>query len=275
MAEGDPIKDWRQMRDEERAQRRATMQSWRMGRRANRPRPNPMVPGAVLLIMGSIFLLSNLGIVGPYFWSDFWPVVLIFIGAMQAIFRRGPIERMWGGWMIAMGVLFLAHNLGYIRGPIWQLAWPMALILLGVMFLLRGYQRRMGGDASGCATGSPFFSGGNANPHVLDEHAVFGGIQRRVDSQEFEGGQITSIFGGVHLDLRGASTKKDEMVIEMNAIFGGVELLVPDTWDVTVRGEAIFGGFEDKTMRRREPPAGKRPHLVITGSAVFGGVTVS
>jgi hypothetical protein len=229
----------------------------------------------VLLIIGSVFLLSNMGIVGPFFWRDFWPVALIGIGLMQAIFRRGYIQRAWGGWMAAMGLVFLAHNLGYIRAQEWQLVWPMAMILLGVMFLLRGFGRRVNpdGSAGGEGCGLPFGSSGTAN--VLDEHAVFGGIQRRVDSQEFQGGEVTAIFGGVHLDLRGASTKKDEVTIEMNAIFGGVELLVPDSWDVTVRGEAVFGGFEDKTMRRSSPASGKRPHLVITGSAIFGGVTVT
>jgi len=145
-----------------------------------------------------------------------------------------------------------------------------------VMFLLRGFERRGGvpGGASGMG-GCGFPMGSSGTQHVLDEHAVFGGIQRRVDSQEFEGGEVHAIFGGVHLDLRGAGTKKDEITIEMNAIFGGVELLVPDNWDVTVRGEAVFGGFEDKTMRRSDPATGKRPHLVITGSAIFGGVTVT
>jgi len=270
MAEGDPIKDWRQMRDEERARRRQTMQGWAVRRR----HPNPLVPGIVLLILGTVFLLSNLGVFfGPFFWMDYWPVLVIVIGLLQAVLRRGVFHRLWGGWLMAIGGLFLAHNFGYIRGPIWALVWPMVLILLGIMFLLKGYLRQRGklvGD--GYASGFPPTSSGTAN--VLNENAVFGGIQRRVDSQEFEGGEITAIFGGVHLDLRAAGTKKDEIIIEMNAIFGGVELLVPDTWDVTVRGEAIFGGYEDKTMPRRDPQTGKRPHLVITGSAVFGGVTV-
>jgi predicted membrane protein len=109
---------------------------------------------------------------------------------------------------------------------------------------------------------------------VLNEFTVFGGVRRRIDSQEFEGGEVSAIFGGVEIDLRGAATKKDEVVIELNAIFGGVELRVPDTWDVTVRGAGIFGGYEDKTMPRRDTASGKRPLLVITGSAVFGGVTV-
>ena len=275
MAEGEPTqnnqpKDWRQMRAEERARRR----DW-MGQRARGPRGNPMVPGMFLLVIGTIFLLSNMGIIGPYFWRDFWPVVLIGIGLMQAIFRRGYIQRAWGGWMAAMGVVFLAHNLGYIRGQEWQLVWPMALIGLGVMFLLRGFGRRGAADVLGSGAGCGFPSGSASTANVLDEHAVFGGIQRRVDSQEFEGGEVTAIFGGVHLDLRGAGTKKDEVTIEMNAIFGGVELLVPDTWDVTVRGEAVFGGYEDKTMRRSDTLSGKRPHLVITGSAIFGGVTIT
>jgi hypothetical protein len=110
---------------------------------------------------------------------------------------------------------------------------------------------------------------------VLNEVTVFGGVRRRIVSQEFEGGEVSAIFGGVEIDLRAAGTKKDEVVIEMNAIFGGVELMVPDTWDVVVRGAGIFGGYEDKTGPRREPPSGgKRPLLVITGEAVFGGVTV-
>jgi predicted membrane protein len=268
MGEGDPIKDWRQMRYEERARRR----EW-LGARVRRVKhPNPLIPGVALLIIGTIFLLSNLGVFfGPFFWADYWPVFVIGIGLM-CVFRRGVMHRLRGGFLMAVGGLFLAHNFGYIRGSVWALVWPMVLIFLGLMFLLKGYARQRGLTGDGWDAGIPSSSIGTAN--VLNEHAVFGGIQRRVDSQEFEGGEITAIFGGVHLDLRSAATKKDEVVIEMNAIFGGVELMVPDTWDVTVRGEAIFGGFEDKTMRRRDPQAGKRPHLIITGSAVFGGVTV-
>ena len=268
MAEGDPVKTWRQLREEERA---ARMQ-W-LGARVRRPKhPNPLIPGIVLLVIGTVFLLSNLGVFfGPFFWMDYWPVFLIGVGLLQAVFRRGLIQRLWGAGPMVVGGLFLAHNFGYIRGPIWALVWPVVLILLGLMFLVKGYQRR-GLIGGGCEAGFPPASVGTAN--VLNEHAVFGGIQRRIDSQEFEGGQITAIFGGVHLDLRAAGTKKDEIIVEMNAIFGGVELLVPDTWNVTVRGEAIFGGYEDKTIPRRDPQSGKRPHLVITGSAVFGGVTV-
>ncbi len=107
----------------------------------------------------------------------------------------------------------------------------------------------------------------------MHEWAIFGGAKRRVETQDFEGGEALAIFGGVELDLHKAATKKDEIVIEANAMFGGIDMRVPDNWTVTVRGAGIFGGYEDKTDSR-SGEVGKQPHLVITGYAVFGGVSV-
>src|SRR5262249_8276184 len=104
--------------------------------------------------------------------------------------------------------------------------------------------------------------------------AVFGGARKVVESQELEAAEAMAVFGGVQLDLRHAATKRDEVVIEANAFFGGVDMTVPENWDVLMRGSAVFGGYEDRTT----PPASstdvKRPRLVVTGLAVFGGVTV-
>jgi predicted membrane protein len=110
---------------------------------------------------------------------------------------------------------------------------------------------------------------------VLNETTVFGGINRRIDSQEFEGGHISAVFGGIELDLRKANTKKDEIIIEADAVFGGIELTVPEHWRVTVQGSGIFGGYDDQTHPSpAASPDEKRPHLIMTGSAVFGGVSV-
>jgi hypothetical protein len=68
--------------------------------------------------------------------------------------------------------------------------------------------------------------------------------------------------------------KRDEVVVEVNAIFGGVDVRVPENWTVIVRGAGIFGGYEDKTMDSRAAPEGKQPHLIVNGFAVFGGVTI-
>jgi hypothetical protein len=268
----------RQRRFQERWERRAA----RRGRRMQNPGARHAVAGIVLLVIGIVFLLTNLGVFYPEDVRTYWPLILVAFGVAHAVLRSGAGPRLWGGAIAASGLVLLAHNLGYIHGDIWQLLWPVFLIFMGVSFLVRairgGHPWGPWGPFAGAPDGSPPSLGfppfSSANPNVLNEVTVFGGVRRRIVSQEFEGGEVSAIFGGVEIDLRAAATKKDEVVIELNAIFGGVEMRVPDTWDVTVRGAGIFGGYEDKTMPRRDPASGKRPLLVITGSAVFGGVTV-
>jgi hypothetical protein len=57
-------------------------------------------------------------------------------------------------------------------------------------------------------------------------------------------------------------------------MFGGVEIWVPQNWTVEVVGHGIFGGYDDKTLPPRINPGDKPQHLVLTGYAMFGGVTV-
>ncbi len=50
--------------------------------------------------------------------------------------------------------------------------------------------------------------------------------------------------------------------LEFNAIFGGVELRVPDIWNVEARNQTAFGGYSDKTRNLDarailRPPAAK------------------
>ena len=82
------------------------------------------------------------------------------------------------------------------------------------------------------------------------------------------------MFGGIEIDLRRAASTRPEILLEANAMFGGIEIRVPETWNVTVRGAGIFGGYEDKTLDSRAAPDAKQPHLVVNGFAIFGGVTI-
>src|SRR5205814_1734963 len=107
----------------------------------------------------------------------------------------------------------------------------------------------------------------------IDEWAMFGGVKRRVESQDFEGGEAFVMFGGIEIDLRKANTKLDEVRIDANAMFGGIEIRVPENWEVVVRGAGIFGGYDDKS-RGVDTPGVRRPRLIVTGQAVFGGVAI-
>jgi hypothetical protein len=65
----------------------------------------------------------------------------------------------------------------------------------------------------------------------------------------------------------------DSAVLEVDAIFGGAEVKVPENWSVVLQGSGIFGGFADETMQPRLDTPGLKK-LYVRGSAVFGGVAV-
>ena len=87
------------------------------------------------------------------------------------------------------------------------------------------------------------------------EAAVFGGVDRHIAEPDFHSAQCTAVFGGCKIDLRDAQIEGSEAVLETYAIFGGVEIRVPEDWEVVSRNVAIFGGVSDQ---RRRPPSGAR-----------------
>ena len=112
-------------------------------------------------------------------------------------------------------------------------------------------------------------------PGALNEMAIFSGVEKRVSSKNFTGGRLVAMFGGIEIDLWQANIEGDEAVLHVDAIFGGIEIRVPDTWIVSSEGQGIFGGYSDSTHQR---PAsdGSQPQktLIIRGMALFGGVEI-
>ena len=230
--------------------------------------------GTVLAGVGVLLLLQNLGFtVVDEIW-DWWPVILIAAGAARALTAWGWGGRVWGAMLMFAGGVFLAHNFGYLHGDPWMFFWPVILIAIGLGMLLRGFERGSMFPSTPPTGAGAVNSTGVSSADTVGEWAVFGGTRRRVESQNFEGGEALAIFGGINLDLTRAGIQKDEVRLEANALFGGIDIRVPENWQVIVRGAGIFGGYEDKTWRTASATEEKKPRLIVSGFAVFGGVVV-
>ena len=75
-------------------------------------------------------------------------------------------------------------------------------------------------------------------------------------------------MGGCEIDLRHAKIAGSEAVFDAFAMWGGVEIKVPEDWAVENRGMGLLGGFVDSTRRPAEP----KGRLVLSGLAIMGGV---
>lgn len=82
--------------------------------------------------------------------------------------------------------------------------------------------------------------------------AVFGGRDCKCDGRVFEGGNLIAIFGGVECDLKNAIIEKD-CTIRAAAIFGGIDIVIPEGVNVMVSSISIFGGVSNLTT----PPVGR------------------
>jgi len=102
--------------------------------------------------------------------------------------------------------------------------------------------------------------------------AVFEPLQFRSTARAFRGGNIDCWYGGGIVDLRDAVLDAGGAAIRVRAIFGGAQLVVPETWQVTTRVVGI-GGIGDGRARTERPA--DAPHLTIEGMAVFGGFGVT
>ena len=100
--------------------------------------------------------------------------------------------------------------------------------------------------------------------------AVLGGVNRGNNSRAFRGGDLTAVMGGCEIDLRQAAIE-GEAVIDVFAMWGGIEIRVPENWSVVGRVTPILGGYEDKT---RPPRDAGTQRLIVRGMVIMGGVEI-
>jgi predicted membrane protein len=219
--------------------------------------------GAILVLGGIALLLDHMGIMPVERIWRFWPLLLVCAGLPNVTKRE---NRLWGILLITGGVLLQLNELG-IGHFRWNDIWPILLIAAGLMLMWGAIEARRRPSQ---------VSGGGDPRTTLNEAAIFGGVERRVTSQDFQGGQISAVFGGVEIDLTDANMQADEATLDVNAIFGGVEIRVPEAWQVAFRGTPIFGGIADKTRVGRTVDLSdpRRKVLILTGAVIFGGVEI-
>jgi hypothetical protein len=225
-----------------------------------------VLPGLILVAVGAIFFLNNLHIFYIHDIFRFWPAILIALGIVKLVDSSYGGGRVCGGILAALGGVFLARNLGYLDIGMYEI-WPLFLIGLGILLLV---QRTTEWHVK-----LPNPSGvRNVGANTLKVDAIFSGAKRVVTTQDFQGGEVTAVFGGIELDLRQAGMAADRAVLEINAVFGGVELKIPRNWSAVVEGVGIFGGYSDNSLQPDPSVIPVIKQLIVKGSAAFGGVEV-
>lgn len=185
--------------------------------------------------------------------ATWWPLAIILGGVAMLISDNK--NYVWALLVIIAGVFLQLRLLGYYENiDVWQVLWPVILIGVGLSIVL----------------------GRSAMPHTRVEPgsdnivALLGGSEQKNTSGDFTGSKVTSIMGGAKIDLRKATIKKTA-TLEIFALMGGIEIIVPRNVAIKNQTNVFMGGVENKTDQDIDRNS---PTLTFAGDVIMSGVEI-
>lgn len=209
--------------------------------------------GLGVILLGSLLLLDTLSIKGfDNLLGTWWPLFIIGAGVLALL--NNPKNYLWAGLVIGFGAVYQLNTLGVATVNPWQLFWPAIIIVIGFSIIFRQPSSRARVSTS----------------ESDDVSAILGGANQTSKSEDYKGGKVTSIMGGVEIDLR-KCVIKNEATLDIFALMGGVEIRVPENVVVKTKAVTILGGIENKSQPSETKHA---PVLYLTGDVIMAGVEV-
>lgn len=214
-----------------------------------------VIIGIFLLVFGVLLGLEklNMGINLDYsltFWSFLSLMGILMFVNDKKITTVPSI-------LVFVGIWNILRELDLITGSIFSLFWPFILIIVGANLVFgKNLFSKMPASVQNNA-GNLVYSG------------IFSGVEERLSTKDFKGLTANAIFGGVELDLRDIEII-DNVQLDLSALFGGVSVILPEKYNVTVVSPlALFGGTENKFKGKNDET---KKTIYINSRAIFGGV---
>lgn len=235
-----------------------------------RDRNRGKIFGGILIVgIGVLFLLRESGIWLPE-WIFTWQMLVIAIGLYVGIkhsFRSV-------GWMITVlvGLTFMIKEFApWLH--IGKFLWPLAIILVGIFIIFKPRREYCEGKMKWKNRRRPddFSADTKSGEDIVDFNAVFGSINKNIISKNFRGGEVNAVFGGAEINLMNADFE-GKIQLEINAVFGGVRLIIPPNWNIKSEIAAVMGSVEDNRPITSEVQPDGEKVLILQGNAVFGGI---
>jgi predicted membrane protein len=218
-----------------------------------------VVLGSILIGLGGLFFLNSLDIFSFNFGRVIfsWPFFFIVIGMYLTL---NTSRKMFGGILAGLGFVFILPRIFPTIDYDGSVVVSIFLIAFGAYIILNQKKKAEVVNELGQIT-----------KDVIDDVAIFGGGTKIVNSDNFRGGNVTAVFGGSEIILKGCRLAEGTNSIDILAIFGGTTIVVPNDWNVVMNVTSIFGGFSNKSVKDPSAFVDLNKTLIIKGLVVFGG----
>ena len=217
--------------------------------------------GIILIIVGLLLGLKAMNIISfDIFFDGWWTLFIIVPCFIGLISEREKTGNLIG---LLIGVAILLACLDVVDFDIlWKLVLPVIIVIIGLSLIFKNTIKKEVSEKIN-----------NLNKELNEEEGIFAAFSSQdinLDKKEFKGTNLNAVFGGIKLDLRNAKIKED-VIINTSAIFGGIDIFVPDNVNVEVKSTSIFGGVTNKKSNKESD---KKVTIYINATCIFGGAEI-
>lgn len=221
-----------------------------------------VVWGVLLVALGTILALKAFGVIDFKLFFDGWWTLFIIVPSITGIITEK--DKGTSCFFLGLGVCLLLAAQNIINwGMIWLLALALVIVVVGIKLIFGSARRKTAEiecnlESSGKKRKSGF--------------AAFSGTTLNFSGEEFDGAELNAIFGGVECVASNAIVTED-VVVKAFALFGGVDIFLPQDVNVKIVSTSFFGGVSDETETGRKTIPGA-PTVYVKATCLFGGVDI-
>ena len=220
--------------------------------------------GVILVAVGIIFAYNAMFEPDINIFFDGWWTLFIIVPCFVGLVQGKDVKGNLIGIAIGVALLLAARDI-IDFSLIWKLIVPAALIVIGVSIIFKdSFRSKINNEIKRITERNK-----ETNTENVSHCATFSGLDLNFDGERFTGTDLTAVFGGIDCDLTNAIIDED-VVIKADAIFGGVDIIVPGNVNVKIRSTSIFGG----TSKGRKSEVENAPTIYVNATCIFGGVDI-
>ena len=217
--------------------------------------------GIVLIVIGVVFGLNVLDITDINIFFDGWWTLFIIVPSFIDLFTEDEKTGSIIGLLIGVCLLLCCQDVLEFD-IILKLMLPVILVIVGVSLIFK--------DSMKAKIKEEITKLNKKNPNSNEYCAMFGGQNVNFSKEEFNGCELNAVFGGIKCDLTD-SIIKNNTVINVSAIFGGITIYAPQDVNIKVVSSSVLGGVSDE---RKVKSKDSKITIYINASCIFGGVEI-
>ncbi len=212
--------------------------------------------GLIFILIGLVIALESFNVISGLGLNNkiIIPSIFLLTGILILVIKRNILL---GGMISLFASINLAANWFEDSG---KLILPGVFIIIGLEIIFGSlFKKNKSGEKL------------SSKEDKLEITAILGGVERKIISQDFKGGNILALLGGVELDLTEVIFKED-IVLYLSAYLGGIELKLPAGANIRSEVNGILGGVE---LKNKQLPVEGSLVIYLKGTAFMGGIEIN